>query len=171
MPSTAILPPYSRLLFGTLLTPLAGAASDRFGRRKILTVAGGAAVVGAVPLLLLAGTGTIAAVTVAQLGLAAVMATFLGTLPAAFVSLHGPAVRGSSLAIGYNLALAVFSGTAPLVATTLVSLTGWQPSAGLYFALAAAVGLALLGFVPRTLSESAADPDPRRGPDSSAKAR
>ncbi len=144
------------LAFGTLLTPAVGALSDRIGPRQVLAAAGIAAILAATPLLLLAGLGTLPAAAAAQLGLALIMAAFLGTLPAVFVSLHGARLRCSSLSIGYNLALALFGGTAPLIATTLVSVTGWQPSPGLYFAAAALVGLALLRYVPRRLDETPA---------------
>jgi MHS family proline/betaine transporter-like MFS transporter len=70
-------------------------------------------------------------------------------MPAVFVSLNAARLRCSSLSIGYNLATAIFGGTAPLIATTLVSMTGWQAAPGLYLAISALAGLGLLGFVPR----------------------
>jgi MHS family proline/betaine transporter-like MFS transporter len=78
---------------------------------------------------------------------------YLGTVPAVFVSLHGASLRCTSLSIGYNLATAIFSGTAPLIATTLVAMTGWQAAPGLYLAVSALAGLALIGWVPRRLDE------------------
>jgi MFS transporter, MHS family, proline/betaine transporter len=139
------------LVLGTLLVPGFGLLADRIGPRKVLAGAGIAAVAAATPLLLLADRGTLASAAVAQLGLALIVAIFLGTLPAVFVSLHAVRVRCSSLSIGYNIAAAVFGGTAPLIATALVAATGWQPAPGLYFAVAALVGLALLRYVPRRL--------------------
>lgn len=142
------------LLFGTLVTPVSGLLADRIGPRKVLSIAGIAAVLASTPLLLFASIGTLAAAAIAQLGLALILALFLGTLPAVFVSLHGARVRCSSLSIGYNLAVAIFGGTAPLVATTLVAATGWQAAPGLYFAATAVVGLALLRWVPQRLDGS-----------------
>ena len=143
------------LMFATLAVPLVGAVADRLGPRRVLLAAGLATVVGAAPLLLLAGAGTLVLAGIAQFGLALIMAAYLGTLPGVFVSLHGPRVRCSSLSIGYNLAVALFGGTAPLIATALVGTTGWQAAPGLYFAATALVGLALLRYVPRRLSETA----------------
>jgi len=143
------------LAVGTLLTPAVGVLSDRIGPRKVLAAAGILAIVAATPLLLVAGLGTVAMAAVGQLGLSLVVTAYLGTLPTVFVSLHGARLRCSSLSIGYNLAVAVFGGTAPLIATTLVSVTGWDASPGLYFAASALVGLALLAYVPSRLDRTA----------------
>ena len=59
------------------------------------------------------------------------VAAFLGTLPAVLVSLYQETSRCTALALSYNLALALFGGTAPLVATLLVKLSGWQLAPGL----------------------------------------
>ncbi len=137
------------LLFATLMAPLLGALSDRIGPRPILAAAGIAATAASAPLLLLAGLGTISAALAAQIALALIMAGYLSVLPTVFVSLHSARVRCSSLSIGYNIAVMVFGGTAPLTATVLIRWTGWQPAPGLYLAVAAIVGLTLLRFVPR----------------------
>src|SRR5262249_26180981 len=71
----------------------------------------------AIPLLMIASTGTVIAATVVQLGLALLIAIFLGTLPAVFVSFYRAEMRCTALSLGYNVALALFGGTAPLVAT------------------------------------------------------
>jgi MHS family proline/betaine transporter-like MFS transporter len=146
---TALLLSTAALMLGTVLVPVAGMLADRFGPRRLLAAAGLLTVFAATPLLSLAGSGPLAAAVAAQLALAAIMAIYLGTMPAVFVSLNAARLRCSSLSIGYNLATAIFGGTAPLIATTLVSVTGWQASPGLYLAFSALAGLALLGFVPR----------------------
>ncbi|MEA2779879.1 MAG: transporter, family, proline/betaine transporter, partial [Rhodospirillaceae bacterium] len=58
------------------------------------------------------------------------------------------AVRSTALSVSYNTALALFGGTAPLIATLLVKATGWPGAPGLYLALTALVCLALVRFVP-----------------------
>ena len=77
------------------------------------------------------------------------MAGFMGTLPSVFVALNRATVRCSAVAAGYNLSVTLFGGTAPLIATVLVNVTGWQAAPGLYLAATAFVGLALLRFLPR----------------------
>ncbi|MGI9402895.1 MAG: MFS transporter, partial [Hyphomicrobium sp.] len=141
------------LLLATLATPAIGALTDRIGPRRVLVAVGLAAALASVPLLLLAGLGSVTTATAAQLGLALIMACYLGAMPVVFVSLHSARVRCSSLSFGYNLAVAIAGGTAPLIATFLVKVTGWQAAPGLYLAATAIVGLSLLPFVPRLFAQ------------------
>jgi MHS family proline/betaine transporter-like MFS transporter len=137
------------LVLGLLATLAVGHLADIIGHKRMLVVGSIATAIFSVPLLMLAATGTLAAVTLAQLGLAILAAVFLGTLPAVFVSLHGPALRCTALSVSYNTALALFGGTAPLIATLLVKVTGWPGAPGLYLVLTALVCLALVRLVPQ----------------------
>jgi MHS family proline/betaine transporter-like MFS transporter len=137
------------LIVGLLATLVIGRLSDFFGPRRMLVAGSLATAVFSIPLLLFAATGTIAAATFGQFGLAILAAIFLGTLPAVFVSLHGAALRCTALSVSYNMALALFGGTAPLIATLLVKVTGWPGAPGLYLVLTALVCLALVRFLPQ----------------------
>lgn len=148
--STALAIGTLGLFLATLATPAIGVLTDRIGPRKVFAAVGIATILTSVPLFLLAGTGTVPATTAAQLGLALLIAGYLGVAPLIFVSLHSAKVRCSSLSIGYNLVVALAGGTAPLIATTLVSVTGWQAAPGIYLAAAAFVGLLMVPFIPRS---------------------
>lgn len=69
-----------------------------------------------------------------------------------FVEVFTTATRFTSAAISYNVAYAVFGGTAPFIGTMLVSSTELDAAPGYYMATAAAVVLLLLLFarVPET---------------------
>lgn len=136
------------LVAGLLATLAVGHLADIVGHKRMLVAGSIATAIFSVPLLMLAATGTLAAVALAQLGLAILAAVFLGTLPAVFVSLHGPALRCTALSVSYNTALALFGGTAPLIATLLVKVTGWPGAPGLYLVLTALVCLMLVRYVP-----------------------
>lgn len=142
------------LVFGLLSTLVMGQLSDVLGRRQVLVAATLATAIAVIPLLQLADEGTLLSAVAAQLGLAFLIACFLGTLPAVFVSLYPADVRCSVLSVGYNIAIALFGGTAPLVATYLVRATGWPAAPGIYLAATALICLALVPLVP----EASQDP-------------
>ncbi len=132
------------LVTGLLFTVLAGYLSDRIGHRRLLGWAIVACAVGALPLLLLSTVGSFGAVLSAQLGLAILLAGLLGTLPAVFVALFSSVTLCSAFSISYNAGVAIFGGTAPLIATALIQLTGWSASPGLYLIAAMLIALTAL---------------------------
>ena len=64
-----------------------------------------------------------------------------GPTPVALVNVFPTRVRYSGIAIGYNLSLAIFGGTAPLVATWLIKETGDLTSPAWYVAAIAVISL------------------------------
>ncbi|HXV78788.1 MAG TPA: MFS transporter [Candidatus Binatia bacterium] len=141
------------LMFGLFCTLLMGQLSDIVGQRRVLVAGTLATAIAVIPLLLLADQGTLLSAVAAQLGLALVVSCFLGTLPAVFVSLFPADVRCSALSVGYNITIALFGGTAPLVATYLVKATGWSAAPGIYLAATALICLALVPLVPEASSD------------------
>jgi len=138
------------LVLGLMCTFGMGYLADRVGHRRVLTGALIACALGSVPMLILAGTGTMGAVLVAQLGLAFLISGILGTLPAVFVSLFASNMRCTAFSVSYNLSVAIFGGTAPLVATGLIQVTGWSAAPGLYLTVAMLIGLCALAYLPKT---------------------
>jgi MHS family alpha-ketoglutarate permease-like MFS transporter len=102
-------------LFIALQYPL-GALSDRFGRKPQLLVWAGTSAVVIVPLSTLIGPGVggLLVVFCAGLGLYAAMTSIA---PAIMSELFPTELRGLSLGAWYNLTVAVFGGTAPLLIT------------------------------------------------------
>ena len=66
----------------------------------------------------------------------------------ALVDLFPPQYRFSGLSIGYNLALAIFGGTAPLLATFLIHETGNNLAPSFYLVLCAVVALLFIARLP-----------------------
>ncbi|MEO1223092.1 MAG: MFS transporter [Pseudomonadota bacterium] len=137
------------LMTGLLFTAVFGYLSDRLGQRRLLAATMVLTILGVVPLLMLSTEGGVAAVLTAQLGLAILIAGPLGIMPTLFVSLFSSATRCSGFSVSYNAGVAVFGGTAPLIATALIQLTGWSAAPGLYLIAAMAVALAALAFLAR----------------------
>jgi MHS family proline/betaine transporter-like MFS transporter len=124
----------------TLLIPLWGALSDRIGRFPVI---GGAAVIYGIVIfpmfrLLVNSPSTSTLTTVVVVSSVLVAASF-GPLPAAISELFPTQVRATGLSIGYNIAVALFGGFAPYIATALVRVTGSNTSPTYYGLLCAAI--------------------------------
>ncbi|MGO3153357.1 MAG: MFS transporter [Galactobacter sp.] len=110
----------------TLITTfLAARASDRFGRRRMLLVAGAAAVIGAFPLVQAIGTGTTWGFAVAVvLGNGIIQGLCYGPI-AAFVAEQFPArIRYTGASLAYQGAAAIGAGFTPMIAAALVLVPG-----------------------------------------------
>ncbi len=124
-------------LFAVLI-PFAGALSDRVGRRPLLLASAVGFVVLSWPVLAWMGTGGTAAIYGGWVVLAVLLALFSGPGPAALAEMFPTAVRYSALSIGYNVAVAAFGGTAPLLAVWLIKVTSLTTSPA-FIAMTAAV--------------------------------
>jgi MHS family proline/betaine transporter-like MFS transporter len=140
VPHALLLNTLSMLVL-TATIPVAGWLSDFVGRRRVLLTSAAAVGIAAVPLFAIASTGTLAAALGAQICFAVLMAGISGPIPAAMVELFPTRLRYSGVALGYNISLAVFGGTAPLMATLLVTRTGHLLAPACYLAFLAAVSL------------------------------
>lgn len=101
-----------------------GYLSDKFGRKRVMLAASVLFVVFTVPAFLLLDTGNAVAIFVGEMGMAMILALNDGVLVSFLPETFPTEVRLSGFAISFNTANAIFGGTAPLVATTLISATG-----------------------------------------------
>jgi MHS family proline/betaine transporter-like MFS transporter len=108
-----------------MLAPIFGALSDRIGRRPLLFSSAGAVAILTYPLLAVLtaapGTGSLLAF---QVVFAVLIAAFTGVAPAAIAEICPPAIRSTGTSIAYNLAVTIFGGFAPFIATWLIAQTG-----------------------------------------------
>lgn len=129
------------LLFAALICPLAGAFSDRVGRRTTMLCTGLLLIVAVYPAFLMARSGSFAA-AIGGVMLLAIGAVLSGVVTAALLSETFPTrTRYTASAITYNLAYTLFGGTAPLMATWLIDLTGSTLSPALYLIVIAIMAL------------------------------
>ncbi|MFF9087596.1 MFS transporter [Streptomyces sp. NPDC014991] len=133
-----------------VLITFIGRLSDRVGRRPVYAVAAAAMMVLAVPaFLLIKAPGTwppVLGVLILSTLLACFAAPSAATLPALFPT----AVRYAAMGIGFNIAVAAFGGTTPLVTAALVDLTGDDLMPAYYLVLAGAIGLLTVRFLPES---------------------
>lgn len=120
---------------------LTGLASDRFGRKRVLISASVTFILLTVPAFMLLDSGSFAVVLIVQIALGAMLTLNDGTLPSFLAELFPTRIRYSGFAVSFNLANAVFGGTAPFVATLLIGLLHTTLAPAWYLVAAALVSL------------------------------
>jgi MHS family proline/betaine transporter-like MFS transporter len=126
----------------TLVTPFAGALSDRVGRFAVAVPAVVLMGLSPIPLFfwLVSDPSAMKVITV-QVLIGLFSAVYLGVLPAFLSELFSLDVRTLGLSLSYNLAVVIAGGFAPLLFALLVNWTGSSASPSFYLALAAMVSL------------------------------
>ncbi|GGV33111.1 glycine betaine/L-proline transporter ProP [Streptomyces spectabilis] len=127
-----------------------GVLSDRFGRKPLLMTGMVGFLVLSAPAFLLIKQGALIAVAAGMLMLGLSLVCLLGTMSATLPALFPTPVRYGSLSVGYNLSASLFGGTAPLVITALISLTGSDMMPAYYSMAAAAVGIVAVACMKET---------------------
>jgi MHS family proline/betaine transporter-like MFS transporter len=134
------------IVVGVVIPPV-GALSDRVGRKPPLLFAATGLLVLSYPLFWLLAQRDFTLCLVAQCIFAALLATLVSPLYALLVELFKTRARYTALSLGFNLATALFGGSAPLLATYMVRQSGNVSSPGLYMMLSAAATLLMLGLI------------------------
>jgi len=127
-----------------VMIPLLAMLADRITRRRMMMAASLLIVLVAVPCfeLLMAGdAGTkVTALAVLNLLLAMLLSSIYSIIPALFHT----SVRFKGMALSYNVAVAMFAGTAPMINSWLIAKTGNSVVPAYYLIAAAIVGLIAL---------------------------
>src|SRR5690625_3530436 len=127
---------------------LTGYLSDRFGRRKVLMSASILFALFTVPAFLLLGTENFVVILLVQVLLGAMLTLNDGSL-ASFLAENFPTrVRYTGFAVSFNVGNALFGGTAPAIATLLISKTGNPIAPGWYLMVAAIIALIAVALSP-----------------------
>lgn len=119
--------------------PIAGALSDRFGRKPLALGAALGVLLFARPLFHLLWHPRLSVPLAGQMGFAMIIAMFEGVSAAAAAEAFPASVRCVGVAISHNLCMAVLGGTAPMVATYLIARTHDEFAPPTYLMLAAAI--------------------------------
>ncbi len=159
-PAEALLAATVGALLYTGVSPFAGLLSDRIGRRPMMAAGALALAVGAYPLFDLMSDGTFTSLLVGEVVLMLLVIVFAGPSTPVFTELFGTATRYSGVALGYGLGMAVFGGTAPLLATGLIKLTGDDLAPSFLLIGASLLVLAVIALIPETAFADREDPSP-----------
>lgn len=145
------------LLCATALAPVMGLLSDRLGRRPVMVGALVALAVASVPAYLLAAGGGFGNALIGQL-LIAVGAVACNVSTAVMLSEAFATVsRYTASAVAYNIAYAIFGGTAPYVATFLVDRT-IDIAPAIYLTAMALLALIAVRLLPETRGRDLSGP-------------
>ncbi|MHC1551386.1 MFS transporter [Phyllobacterium sp. K27] len=130
------------IIFAALACPLAGAFSDKVGRRKTVGFICAWVILTVLPAFWLASSGSLAFAICGVL-LLAVGALVTGVVTAALMSEIFPTrTRYTASAFTYNVSYTIFGGTAPLMATWLIDITGNNLAPAIYL-----IAIALLAMI------------------------
>ena len=135
---------------------VAGPVSDRVGRRPLLWFGAGSLAVLAVPAFLLLAAGHVWSTLLGLCLMAIPVACMVGVQAATLPAMFPTAVRYRSMGLAYNVALAIFGGTTPLIVESLTQATGSSLAPAYYLMGFAVVGAVAVFFV----KESAGKPLP-----------
>ena len=133
--TTICLVLYVALVFGM------GHISDMFGRKKVLIGACVAFIVLTVPAFMVLNTAQFWPVLIVELAMCATLTANDGTLSSYLTETFSTSVRFTGFAFSFNLANAIFGGTAPFIATWLIYATGSSIAPAWYMVAVVAVAL------------------------------
>ncbi|MGO4246306.1 MFS transporter [Paenarthrobacter sp. RAF54_2] len=155
--SAALLSTSVTLLLAAALIPFYAMLSDRIGRKPLLIGGTFGLMVLAVPAFLLIGSGSLVGAIVGQI-MAIVPGTAISVaVVVAQTELFPTEVRYSGASLGYNVAYALFGGTAPYVAAFLVASTGLKLMPAFYLIVIGAIGMIAILKLPETYKRNLTD--------------
>ncbi|MEG1435464.1 MFS transporter, partial [Gordonibacter sp.] len=139
--TTISLIAYIAFIFGS------GHLSDKYGRKKMLIIACVSFIVLTVPAFMLLNTGLFVAVLGVELVLCLALTINDGTLSSYLTETFPTAVRYTGFALSFNMANALFGGSASFISTALIAATGSNLAPAWYM-----VGVSCVALVAMILS-------------------
>jgi MFS transporter, MHS family, proline/betaine transporter len=125
-----------------IVTPIAGALSDRYDRKTLLVGSLGAYLVAIYPLYAwVIAAPSVPRLLVTQIVIGVLSATFLGVYCTTLAEMFPKRSRATSLAVVNNVVVLIFGGFAQTFVTWLIALTGSPLAPVLYVMIGVAIAL------------------------------
>lgn len=106
-----------------IVTPFVALLTDKVGRKPVFYIASIALTIFSYPLFHLLSTASISLLILIQIIFAVFVACSYAPLMVSIVELFPTNIRYTAVALSFNIASALFGGTAPLIANALIPLT------------------------------------------------
>ena len=152
------------MAFVTVCLPAFGWLSDKVGRRPVLIAGSLGFLLLSIALMDLMASGDYTLVLAAQLCFCLFVAARSGPVPATMVEVFPTRVRLTALSLGYNVNFAIFGGTAPILATWLITVTGDKTAPAWYLMAVAAISIGIAFFMPETRDRALTADPAKAGP-------
>jgi MHS family proline/betaine transporter-like MFS transporter len=130
-----------------LMIPVSGRLSDTFGRKKVMLTATALMGILVYPFFLILDQGGLLHAFVIQIIFALLIGAIQGPLPAFMVECFPIRGRYTAIGLSYNITLALFGGTAPLVSTWLIKTTNDLASPAIYLVVMSAISFVSMLFL------------------------
>lgn len=137
-----------------ILTPCTGLLSDHFGIKKVFLAGVLSLLIFIFPAFFLFTRGSLTYALCGELLIVFTIAPINATLPTILASLFPTAVRASGMSIGYNIGQAMFGGTMPLIALSLVEYTGHKIAPAWYLFVMALIAMIAANYLPTEIKEN-----------------
>ncbi|MFD3683290.1 MFS transporter [Nocardiopsis sp. NPDC058631] len=138
------------MVVGAATLPLSGYLADTIGRKKVILIGSVAAALLGFPMFMMMAAGPAWAAVVGQAVLFVCVSIVNGASFVTYAEMLSASTRYSGIALGNNVTNTLLGGTAPFVATWLISATGQSLAPAGYFVLTALITLVTVFFVAET---------------------
>jgi len=132
------------------LIPAAGILSDRIGRKKVLFLGTGGIFLFSIPLFMHLQSGQLSDMIIVITAFAFFEAALLGTVATTLVEIFPARIRFTAVSLGYNLAIAIFGGSAPFLSELLMKETGNHLMPAFYLMVCSGLSFLTIFFIPET---------------------
>ncbi|MCX4084597.1 metabolite/H+ symporter [Rickettsia hoogstraalii] len=142
------------LIVMMIVFPISAYVSDKVGRRPVLIWGIILLILSVYPIFVALGSMNFTLAIIFQVIFAGIIAIYMGPIPTVLVEIFPTSVRFTGVALSYNLAAAIFGGTAPMLAMILTKVTGDNYAIAYYLIALALLSSIILKFYKETYKKN-----------------